>query len=152
MEDLTQSLWAIDNARDLIIARIERFKHRNKLIKIADTSNVGWDTARQYEANPIASDSDDDSKIIRAENRAIRKKKSKNKRSGPMSSVAPLPFNLQYILMFHLCHPFEGPSNLGTQVSHSHKVPMLGKINEDPATLADQSNIGEPTVHLSTTS
>jgi hypothetical protein len=45
MEDLTQSLWAIDNAkidyaRDLIIACIERLKHRNKLIKIADTSNA----------------------------------------------------------------------------------------------------------------
>jgi hypothetical protein len=46
MEDLTQSLWAIDNAkidyaRDLIIAWIERLKHRNKLIKIADTSDGG---------------------------------------------------------------------------------------------------------------
>jgi hypothetical protein len=29
---------------------------------------------------------------------------------------------------------------------------MLGKVNEDPATLADQSNIGGPTVHLSATS
>lgn len=91
MEDLTQALWAIDNtkidyARDLVIACIERLKHRNKLIKIADTSDGGWDTARQYEANPIASDSDDESKIIRAENRAIRKKKSKNKSSGPKSS------------------------------------------------------------------
>ena len=54
--------------------------------------------------------------------------------------------------MIYLCRPFEGPSNLGTQVSHSHKVPMLGKVNEDPATLADQSNIGGPTVHLSATS
>jgi hypothetical protein len=59
----------------------------------------------------------------------------------------PLPYNLQDILMFYLCRPFEGPSNLGTQVSHSHKVPMLGKVNENPATLADQSNIGGPIVH-----
>jgi hypothetical protein len=45
MEDLTQALWAIDNtkidyARDLVIACIERLKHRNKLIKIADTSGA----------------------------------------------------------------------------------------------------------------
>jgi hypothetical protein len=76
MEDLTQALWAIDNtkidyARDLVIACIERLKHCNKLIKIADTSDGGWDASRLYEANPIASDSDDESKIISA----IRKKK-----------------------------------------------------------------------------
>ena len=29
---------------------------------------------------------------------------------------------------------------------------MLEKVNEDPATLADHSNIGGPTVHLPTTS
>jgi hypothetical protein len=44
MEDLTQALWAIDNTkidyvRDLVIVCIERLKHRNKLIKIADTSD-----------------------------------------------------------------------------------------------------------------
>ena len=91
MEDLTQSLWVIDNTKieyapDLIIACIERLKHRNKLIKIADTSDGRWDTAHQYQVNPIASNSDDESKIIRAENRAIRKKKFKNKSSGPKSS------------------------------------------------------------------
>jgi hypothetical protein len=91
MEDLTQALWAIDKtkidyARDLVIACIERIKHSNKLIKIADTSDGRWGTARQYEANPIESYSDDESKIIRAKNRAIRKKKSKNKSSGPKSS------------------------------------------------------------------
>jgi hypothetical protein len=50
---------------------------------------------------------------------------------------SPLPYNLQDILMFHLCHPVKAPSNLGTHVSHSHKVPMLGKVNEDLATLAE---------------
>jgi hypothetical protein len=44
MEDLTQAFWAIDNTkidyvRDLVIVCIERLKHRNKLIKIADTSD-----------------------------------------------------------------------------------------------------------------
>lgn len=105
MEDLTQALWAIDNtktdyARDLIIACLDRLKHRNKLIKIADTSDGGWDTARQYEANPIASDSDDESKIIRAENRAIRKKKSKSKISTAKSSyttAAAQPTGFSYI-------------------------------------------------------
>lgn len=45
-EDLTQALWALDNsktdyARDIIIATIDRL-NRNKLIKIADSSDGGW--------------------------------------------------------------------------------------------------------------
>ncbi|CAG2243181.1 unnamed protein product [Mytilus edulis] len=84
LEDLVQTLWAIDNgkvdyARDLLSSTVDKIKHRNKLIKIADTSEGGWDTARQYDANPIASDSEDEAKIIRADNRAVRKKKGKSK-------------------------------------------------------------------------
>ncbi|CAC5408504.1 unnamed protein product [Mytilus coruscus] len=72
----SQTLWAIDNgkvdyARDLLSSTIDKIKHRNKLIKIADTSEGGWDTARQYDTNPIASDSEDEAKIIRADDRAV---------------------------------------------------------------------------------
>jgi hypothetical protein len=133
MEDLTQSLWAIDNtkidyARDLIIACIERLKHRNKLIKIADTSDGGWDTARQYEANPIASDPNDESKIIRAENRAIRKKKSKNKSSGPMSScntAAIQPAGYSYVPPMPPFRGFQQPWYAGfpfTQDAYAGKI------------------------------
>ena len=84
LDELVQTVWALDNgkidyARDLVSATIDKIKHRNKLIKIADTSEGGWDTAKQYDANPIASDSDDESKIIRADNRAVRRKKAKSK-------------------------------------------------------------------------
>ena len=103
LEDLTQAIWAIDNgkvdyARDIVASCTDRLKHRNKLIKIADTSDGGWDTARQYEANPIASDSEDESKIIRAENRAIRKKKSKSKPAAKQQQIpatASSSFNSQ---------------------------------------------------------
>ncbi|CAC5359725.1 unnamed protein product [Mytilus coruscus] len=92
LEDLTQAIWAIDNgkvdyARNIVASCTDRLKHRNKLIKIADTSDGGWDTARQYEANPIASDSEDESKIIRAENRAIRKKTTKSKPAAKQQQI-----------------------------------------------------------------
>ena len=44
---------------------------------MADKSPAGWDIVDEYEADPIASDSDDNKKIRQAENRALRKKKDK---------------------------------------------------------------------------
>ena len=48
LKDLFEALWALDNsktnyARDLINVSIDRHKHRSKLIKIADSSDGGWD-------------------------------------------------------------------------------------------------------------
>ena len=50
---------------------------RQKLIRIADTSQYGWATVSEYEAHEVATDEDDDNKITRAENRAGRKVKQK---------------------------------------------------------------------------
>ena len=44
------------------------------LIRIADSSEGGWETVRQYDANPLAEDSDDESCLKRAEARTVRKK------------------------------------------------------------------------------
>ena len=44
---------------------------------MADRSVLGWDTVVEYEADPIASDSDDRKKIRQAENKALTKRKSK---------------------------------------------------------------------------
>ena len=58
-------------------------------------------TVKQYVANHIASDSEDESKIYRAENRAIKKRKmsskagndSKENTKNKPSSTAPNPFS-----------------------------------------------------------
>ena len=44
---------------------------------MADRSVLAWDTVAEYEADPIATDSDDGKKIRQAENRALTKRKSK---------------------------------------------------------------------------
>ena len=46
------------------------------VLKIADSSEARWETVRQYKANTIASDSEDENKIFKAESRAVRKRKN----------------------------------------------------------------------------
>ena len=85
-----QALWAIehgklDYAKELLQELCEKLRKRNKLIRIADSSAGGWHTVRLYEANPIASDSEDESKIYKAENRALKRKRSNSR--GKASTV-----------------------------------------------------------------
>ncbi|CAC5423795.1 unnamed protein product [Mytilus coruscus] len=61
LEDLNQVVWAIDNS---------------KIDHARETVNEIVD--KQYEANPVASNSEDENKINKAENRALRKRKFKS--------------------------------------------------------------------------
>ena len=55
---------------------IAKLKRRNKLIKLADRSVLGWETVAKYETDAVASDSDDGKKFRQAENRTYSKRKS----------------------------------------------------------------------------
>ena len=95
LAELAQAVWTIDNlkfehARETISELVEKVKRRNKLIKIADKSEERRETVRQYESSPVASDSDDESKINKAENRALRKRKFKGKKI-PAKSIQSNP-------------------------------------------------------------
>ena len=48
---------------------------RQKLIKLADKSEAGWLVVDEYESDELADDSEDDKKIRRAQDKAVRKKK-----------------------------------------------------------------------------
>ena len=56
----------IEYLKELLQESDSKLKQRNKLIKIADSSEVRWETVRRYEANPLASDSEDENKIFKA--------------------------------------------------------------------------------------
>ena len=48
---------------------------RMKMIKLADRSEFGWNTVAEYESDELASNSDDEKKMKRAESRAQAKRK-----------------------------------------------------------------------------
>jgi hypothetical protein len=57
---------------------MELVKNRQKVIKLADSSQLGWKVVKEYESNPIAEDSDDEKKMYRAQMTAERKAKESN--------------------------------------------------------------------------
>ena len=72
---------------------IEKLHTRKQLVRISDSSSGCWETVRQNESNPITIDSEDESKIYKAERQALKKRKSsRSKRSTRTSTSSTSPF------------------------------------------------------------
>ena len=84
-DNLQSNNLTMDNvkkARGNIAEGIELLNERQKLSKISDSSPLGWKVVAEYESNPIADDSEDEKKIMKAQSRAERKAKDSRKLRG----------------------------------------------------------------------
>ena len=88
LDALSQS--KAEKARDALKEGIELVVHRIKLVRIADKSEFGWETVNQYEADELASDSEDDKRIYRSERKAERKQKDRKKRRPVSARGSPV--------------------------------------------------------------
>ena len=76
----------IDKAMALLQEGKAALEARIKLIKLADTSEHGWQTVAEYVTNELAENSDDEKRIGRAERAAERKAKKKAKSSNALKA------------------------------------------------------------------
>lgn len=68
-------------------------KNRQKVKKLADSSQLGWKVVQEYQANPIA----DDEKMYRAQMRTERKvfNERKRQRFEPYQKKAPVATRIE---------------------------------------------------------
>ena len=49
---------------------LDLISNRQKVIRLADSSELGWSVVKEYQSNPLASDSEDEKRMMQAEARA----------------------------------------------------------------------------------
>lgn len=76
------STTALDAAKAALKEGESLLARRQKVIKIADRSDLGWNVVTEYEADELADDSDDEKRLEKAERAAERKQSRRRKTAG----------------------------------------------------------------------
>ena len=85
-EDKGEALAAVEEGASIV-------KERQRLILLADSSDLGWAVVKEYAKNELAEDSEDEKRILRATARAEKKFKQQRGKKGARFapySVRPL--------------------------------------------------------------
>ena len=89
LKDLVK-LGSVKRSSNLLKDIIRQMEKRQKCIKIADRSEGGWDTVKEYLSDDLASNSEDERRLAKAEKRAVAKKAEKEKKVSKQP-ISPLP-------------------------------------------------------------
>ena len=65
----------VEKAGEKVEELRKNLRHRQKIIKLADKSEAGWLAVKEYQTEELASDSEDEKRIKKAQERALKKKK-----------------------------------------------------------------------------
>jgi len=83
LENPDMNSQKVVSAKEKISEGICLVQERQKMIKLADSSDLGWKVVQEYESNPIADDSEDEKRMNRALSKAERKSKSEKAKRRP---------------------------------------------------------------------
>ena len=77
------------DCREALSQGMTLIQQRQKMIKLADSSEAGWLVVHEYESNPLADNSDDEKRIFKAQTRAERKLKEDKKKRRDFRRYTP---------------------------------------------------------------
>ena len=83
-----ESALSRNNDPASLVAKEKNFRRKRdyytstEIDQIADDSDMGWKTVKEYEFNPLVEDSDDEKRLLRAEARANRRSKQQKQRKN----------------------------------------------------------------------
>ena len=81
---------SVEKATDILEEGIALIEKRNNHIEMADRSEFGWLTVEEYEKRELASDSDDDKRMRKAEKSAGKRKAAKKPSSSSRGKSIPV--------------------------------------------------------------
>ncbi|XP_070536512.1 uncharacterized protein [Ptychodera flava] len=82
-------------AKEHIVKGMTLLSHRQKLVRMADKSDLGWALVEEYETHELAEGSDDEKRIFKAEARAAKKRREQQakRRNKVFNNVRWSPYS-----------------------------------------------------------